>query len=66
MAMLRELTMTIASIVSFATIATWIGAKVFLKARGIRVGWLTRHYHDLASLRELAQRSTDAADRRRA
>ena len=58
--------MITASIVSIAMTATWYGAKVFLRARGIRVGWLTRHYQDFASLRELAHRSPDVADRRRA
>jgi len=58
--------MIIASIVSIATSATWYGAKVFLRARGIRVGWITQHYQDFASLRELAQRSPDVAERRRA
>lgn len=44
----------------------WYGAKIFLNARGVPVGWLSGHHRDFGSLRRVAATSINPADRARA
>jgi len=64
--MSQQSAMTIATILIVGLNGIWYAAKIFLNARGVRVHWFSRHFDDLAGLRELADRSTDHAEQTRA
>jgi len=64
--MIQQHATLIATIIIIAVNGLWYAAKVFLRARGVSVGWFSRHFQDLTSLRELAERSSDRAEQGRA
>jgi hypothetical protein len=64
--MIQQYAMTIAIIIVIAVNGIWCAAKMFLDVRGVPVRWFSRHFQDLASLRELAERSSDRTEQGRA
>jgi hypothetical protein len=64
--MIQQYATLIATIIFVAVNGLWYAAKMFLNARGIPVRWFSRHFQDLTSLRELAERSLDRVEQGRA